>query len=152
VVTTDLGFAKRGRNLAEDLNVPLALIEKRRAKSGATTEALNIVGEVKGCDIILVDDEVDTAGSVAQAVTLLKEKGANDIYMVFVHPVLSGPAVDRLANLPLTKIITTDTVPIPQESLDVLGDKIEILSIAPLLGEVILRAHEGRSVGEMFNE
>ena len=72
--------------------------------------------------------------------------------MVFVHPVLSGPAVDRLANLPLTKIITTDTVPIPQESLDVLGDKIEILSIAPLLGEVILRAHEGRSVGEMFNE
>ena len=152
VVTTDLGFAKRGRNLAEDLNVPLALIEKRRAKSGATTEALNIVGEVEGRDIILVDDEVDTAGSVAQAVTLLKEKGANDIYMVFVHPVLSGPAIDRLSKLPLTKIITTDTVPIPQEGLDILGDRIEILSIAPLLGEVILRAHEGRSVGEMFNE
>ncbi len=152
VVTTDLGFAKKGRNLAEDLNVTLALIEKRRAKSGDKTEALNVVGEISGSDVILVDDVVDTAGSVEQAVNLLKEKGAKNIYMVFVHAVFSDPAVERLSKLPITKIITTDTIPIQEDKLSILGDKIEILSVAPLLGEVILRAHEGRSVGEMFNE
>ena len=83
---------------------------------------------------------------------LLEKKGANDIYLIFVHPVLSDPATERLRDLPLKKIITTDTIPIPQEKKDQLKDKLEILSVAPLLGEVILRAHEGRSVGEMFNE
>lgn len=152
VVTTDLGFAKRGRNLAEDLNVPLALIEKRRPKLGGATEALNIVGNVADCDVILVDDEVDTGGSVSQAVNLLKEKGVRDIYMVFVHAVFSDPAAERLSKLPIKEIITTDTIPIEQYKLDLLADKLKVLSIAPLLGEVILRAHEGRSVGEMFNE
>jgi ribose-phosphate pyrophosphokinase len=152
VVTVDLGFAKRGRNLAEKLNVPLAMIEKRRGRVNRSTEALNLVGEVKGRDVLLTDDEVDTAGSVAEAVHLLKESGAKDIYLVFVHPVLSKPAVDRLAALPIKEIITTDTVPISKEDKEKLGDKLTICSIAPLLGEVILRAHEGRSVGEMFNE
>lgn len=153
VVTTDLGFAKRGRNFAENLNVPLALIEKRRAlKEGTFTEALNIVGEVKDKDVLLVDDEVDTAGSVAQAVNLLKENGAGNIYLIFVHPVLSNPAAERLVDLPLAEIVTTDTVPIPEETVAALGDKLTVLSVAPLLGEVILRAHEGRSVGQMFNE
>ncbi len=152
VVTTDLGFAKGGRNFAEDLNVPLALIEKRRAKSGDSTEALNIVGDVAGCDVILVDDEVDTAGSVVQAVNLVKEHGARDVYLVFVHAVLSDPATERLAALPLTEIICTDTIPIPLENQEKLADKLTVLSVAPLLAEVILRAHEGRSVGEMFNE
>ncbi len=152
VVTTDLGFAKRGRNFAEDLNVPLALIEKRRAKSGDSTEALNIVGDVAGRDVILVDDEVDTAGSVVQAVNLVKEHGARDVYLVFVHAVLSDPATERLAALPLTEIICTDTIQIPLEKQEMLVDKLTVLSVAPLLAEVILRAHEGRSVGEMFNE
>jgi ribose-phosphate pyrophosphokinase len=152
VVTTDLGFAKRGRNLANDLGLPLALIEKRRAKRGDNTEALNIVGTVEGQDVILVDDEVDTGGSVSQAVTLCKERGARSVYLIFVHAVLSDPAVERLAVLPLEQIITTDTVPISEEKQAKLGDKLHILSVAPLLGEVILRAHEGRSVGEMFNE
>ncbi len=152
VVTVDLGFAKRGRNLAEKLNVPLAMIEKRRGRVNRSTEALNLVGEVKGRDVLLTDDEVDTAGSVEEAVYLLKESGAKDIYLVFVHPVLSKPAVDRLAALPIKEIITTDTVPISKEDKEKLGDKLTICSIAPLLGEVILRAHEGRSVGEMFNE
>ncbi len=152
VVTTDLGFAKKGRNLANDLNLPLALIEKRRAKRGDKAEALNIVGKVTGSVVILVDDEVDTGGSMVQAVKLLKNSGANDIYMLFVHPVLSGAASSNLAALPVKQFITTDTIPIPAEKMSQLGDKLVVLSISSLLGEVILRAHEGRSVGEMFNE
>ncbi len=153
VVTTDLGFAKRGRNFAEQINVPLALIEKRRQiKTGVGTEALNIVGNVVGKDVLLIDDEVDTAGSVSEAVNLLKEQGAKSISLIFVHPVLSNPAGDRLSVLPLNEIITTDTIMIPAEVRASLGKKLTVLSVAPLLGEVILRAHEGRSVGEMFNE
>jgi ribose-phosphate pyrophosphokinase len=152
VVTADLGFAKKGRNFAENIDVPLALIEKRRASDGDSTEAINLVGDVKNRDVILVDDEVDTAGSVVQAVELLKKKGANQVILIFVHPVLSGDAANRLASLPLSQIICTDTVSISPQKLAVLGDKLTILSIAPLLGEVIIRAHEGRSVGEMFNE
>jgi ribose-phosphate pyrophosphokinase len=148
----DLGFAKRARNFAERINVPLALIEKRRIARDARTEAMRLVGEVDGCDVILIDDEVDTAGSVSQAVEILKQNGAKNIYMVFVHAVLSDPAVDRLAALPLAGIITTDTVPIPDEKKAKLGDKLTILSVSTLLGEVIKRAHEGRSVGKLFNE
>lgn len=152
VVTADLGFAKKGRNFANDLNVPLALIEKRRAKRGDNTEALNLVGDVSGRDVILVDDEIDTAGSVSQAVNLIKRNGCNDIILTCVHPVFSHPAIDRLEALPLKEIIVTDTIPIPDEYIHRLGERLKVLSIAPLLGEVILRAHEGRSVGEMFNE
>jgi ribose-phosphate pyrophosphokinase len=152
VVTVDLGFAKKGRNFAEDVGASLALIEKRRAKSGENTEALNLVGEVNGRDVILVDDEVDTAGSVVQAVELLKRKGARDIYVVFVHAVLSDPALDRMQKLPVKEFVCTDTIEISAEAKEKLGDKLVVLSVAPLIGEVILRAHEGRSVGEMFNE
>jgi len=152
VVTVDLGFAKRGRNLAEILNVPLAMIEKRRGKVKSSTEALNLVGDVDGRDVLLTDDEVDTAGSVEEAVHLLKDSGARDVYLTFVHPIFSEPAVERLASLPIKEIITTDTVPISKEDKEKLGDKLTICSVAPLLGEVILRAHQGRSVGEMFNE
>ncbi len=152
VVSADLGFAKKARNFAERLNLPLALIEKRRVARNAATEAMSLVGEVKGCDVILVDDEVDTAGSVLHDVELLKNEGAKNIYLVFVHALLSDPAVERLASLPLKAIIATDTVPIQPEKAAMLGDKLLVLSVAPLLGEVIRRAHEGRSVGEMFNE
>ncbi len=152
VVSADLGFAKKARNFANDLGVPLALIEKRRSKSGDNTEALNLVGDVKGRDVVLVDDEIDTAGSISQAVGLLKRNECLDIIITCVHPVLSYPAVERLENLPVKEIICTDTIPIEEDVLLRLSDKLTILSIAPLLGEVILRAHEGRSVGKMFNE
>lgn len=152
VVTVDLGFAKKGRNFAEDVGASLAMIEKRRAKDGNGTEALNLVGSVEGRDVILVDDEVDTAGSIVQAVELLMRKGARSIIVVFVHPVFSDPAIDRLAALPVKEIICTDTIEITQEAKEKLGDKLTVVSVAPLIGEVILRAHEGRSVGEMFNE
>jgi len=152
VVTVDLGFAKKGRNFAERIDTPLAFIEKRRVPKNANAEALNLVGNVKGRDVILVDDEVDTAGSVSEAANLVLEHGARNVYLVFVHAVLSDPAAERLAALPLKEIITTDTIPIPSEKLNLLKDRLTVLSVAPLLGEVILRAHQGRSVGEMFNE
>ncbi len=154
VVTADLGFAKKGRNFAATISAPIAFVEKRRFgnEGHLQTEALTLIGSVEGHDVIIVDDEVDTAGSMSQAAQIVKEKGARDVYLVFVHPILSDPAVERLAAAPVAQIITTDTVPIPSEKRDRLGEKLTVLSVAPLLGEVIRRAHEGRSVGEMFNE
>lgn len=152
VVAVDLGFAKKGRNFAADIDAPIAFIEKRRAANDANAQALTLIGDVKDRDVIVVDDEVDTGGSMVQAVNLAKEKGARNVYMTFIHPVLSANAAERLAALPVKKIITTDTVPISPKNRAFFGDRLTILSIAPLLGEVILRAHEGRSVGEMFNE
>ncbi len=154
VLTVDLGFAKKGRNLAVELGVPIAFIEKRRKAGGKTAEALTLIGETKDRDVIIVDDEVDTGGSMAEAAQLAKDNGARAIYSVFVHPVLSHPAVDRLAASPITHMITTNTVPIPPQDLITLREKrqVDILDISPLLGEVIRRAHEGRSVGEMFDE
>jgi ribose-phosphate pyrophosphokinase len=152
VVAADLGFAKKGRNFAARLNRPIAFVEKRRTRNPKKPEALTLIGNVKNCDVIIVDDEVDTAGSVKQAVTLVKDHGARDIYLVFVHPIFSPPSVKRLAALPITELITTDTVPIHPKKVAKFNGRLTVLSIAPLLGEVILRAHQGRSVGEMFNE
>lgn len=152
VVAVDLGFAKKGRNYAADLNTPIAFIEKRRTGNDANAEALTLIGDVKDRDVIIVDDEVDTGGSIAQAVNLVKHNGARDVYLSFIHPILSNEGPERLATLPIKHIITTDTVPIPDEKMNFLKDKITVLSVAEMLGEVIRRAHEGRSVGEMFNE
>ena len=152
VVAADLGFAKKGRNFAADVDAPIAFVEKRRAANDAHAEALSLIGEVEGRDVLIVDDEVDTGGSIAEAAHLVKKRGARDVYLVFVHPVLSRDAAEKLAALPIKHIITTDTIPIPPEKMKHLKDRITILSVAGLLGEVIRRAHEGRSVGEMFNE
>ena len=152
VVATDLGFAKKGRNYALDLDVPIAFIEKRRTGNDASAEALTLIGDVRDHDVIIVDDEVDTGGSVGEAVDVVKNNGARNIYLAFIHPIFSRSAAQKLADLPINRIITTDTVPIPVGKMKPLEGRITILSIAPLLGEVIRRAHEGRSVGEMFNE
>jgi len=152
VVAADLGFAKKGRNYAADLDTPIAFIEKRRVANDANAEALTLIGNVDGRDVVIVDDEVDTGGSIAQAVHLVKDKGARDVYLAFIHGVLSRNAAQRLAALPIRHMITTDAVPIPPEKIVYLEDKITVLSVSDLLGEVIRRAHEGRSVGEMFNE
>jgi len=151
-LTVDLGFAKKGRNFAAELDIPIAFVEKRRSGKKDHAEALSLIGDVKDRDVIIVDDEVDTAGSIQQAVQVAKENGAKDIYLTFIHPVFSPPAAKRLADLPIKQIFTTDTVPLSPENQELLKDKLMICSVAPLLGEVILRAHEGRSVGEMFNE
>ena len=134
------------------MNVPLSFIEKRRMGNDAKAQALTLIGDVYDRDAIIVDDEVDTGGSIAQAVNLVKDNGARNVYVIFVHPVLSLNAADRLAALPVTEFIATDTIPIPQEKRALFGDRLRILSVAPLLGEVIRRANEGRSVGELFNE
>ncbi len=152
VVTVDLGFAKKGRNLAADIEAPIAFIEKRRVANDAKAQALTVIGEVENRDVILVDDEIDTGGSIIQAVNLVKEKGARDVYVVCAHPIFSSNAVDRLATLPVKQFITTDTVPIPAEKQVLLKDRLRVISVGGLIGEVILRAHQGRSVGEMFNE
>ncbi|MCA9922826.1 MAG: ribose-phosphate diphosphokinase [Anaerolineales bacterium] len=149
VVTPDLGFAKRGRNFAAELDLPLAFVEKRRSGNDSEREALTLIGNVTGKDVIIVDDLVDTAGSMQEAVNLVKREGANDVYLCFVHPVLSDPAYERLQHLPIKEIVTTDTIPIPAEKM---LPNIIVLSVDTLLGEVIMRSHEGRSVGELFNE
>jgi len=152
VVAADLGFAKKARNYAAAMHVPIAFIEKRRAANDAKAEALTLIGDVANHDVVLVDDEVDTGGSMAQAINLVKDCGARDVYVSFVHPILSAQAASRLGSLPVKQLITTDTVPLTPEKRALLGDKAKVLSVSGLIGEVILRANEGRSVGEMFNE
>jgi ribose-phosphate pyrophosphokinase len=152
VVTADLGFAKKGRNFAAGLDAPMAFIEKRRAANDAKAEALTVIGDIKDHDVIIVDDEVSTGVSMCQAVELLKQNGARDVYMVFVHPAMTEVATKKLAQLQVTKYITTNTIPIAPKSISFFDDRLVVLSVADLLGEVICRANEGRSVGEMFGE
>jgi ribose-phosphate pyrophosphokinase len=152
VVTADLGFAKKGRNYAVALDAPLAFIEKRRINNDSKAMALSLIGDCNDRDVIIVDDEVDTGGSIVQAVNLVKERGARNVYVSFIHPVFSANAAERLASLPVSEFITTDTVPIPPEKSSLFSNRLTVLSIAPLLGEVIARANAGRSVGELFNE
>jgi ribose-phosphate pyrophosphokinase len=152
VVTADLGFAKKGRVYADLLHTGLAFIEKKRTSDIKNPRSMTIIGDVQDRDVILVDDEVNTGGSMVHAVEILKTHGARNIYMVFVHPVLSGSCAMRLAELPVKRYITTDTIPIPPEKQALFGNRLKILSIGPMLGEVIRRANQGRSVGAMFNE
>lgn len=150
VATADLGFAKKGRNFAAKLGVPLAFVEKRRVSEDSRARATTVIGDVKDKDVILVDDEVLTGGSLCDAARIVQENGAKDIYFSFAHALLVPPAVESLSTVEGVKeIVTTNTVQIAPEKL---LSKMTVLSVAPLLGEVILRAHEGRSVGELFNE
>jgi ribose-phosphate pyrophosphokinase len=152
VVTADLGFAKKARNFADHLHTPLALIEKRRIGNEARAKAMGIIGEISGRDVVLVDDEIDTGGSIVEAVDMVKQYGARDIYVSFVHPVLSLNAAERLAALPVKEFVCTDTIPIPQEKMALFEGRLTVLTIADLLAEVILRANQGRSVGALFDE
>ncbi|MCX2726597.1 ribose-phosphate pyrophosphokinase [Thermomicrobium sp. 4228-Ro] len=143
VVSPDLGSTKRARNFAEELNAPLAIIEKRRLGNDDRTEVLNLIGSVDDAQVILIDDEIDTAGSITQAAELCIARGAREVYAACTHPVLSGPAVERLALSPLKEVVVTDTIPLPPHKR---LDKITVLSVAPLLGESIQRIHTGASV------
>jgi ribose-phosphate pyrophosphokinase len=145
VVAADLGFAKKARNLAAELDMPLALVEKRRVSMEC--EALTLVGEVEGHDVIIVDDEVDTGGTMVNAVNIVDEHGAREIYLCFAHAVFSPPAVERLGDLPVQEIVTTNSINVPPEKR---LPNLTVLSVAGLLAEVIQRVHAGRSVGEIF--
>ena len=149
VVSADLGFAKKGRNWTELLGTPLAFVEKRRTFNPEQPEALTVIGDVRDKNVLLVDDEVLTAGSVYNGVKAIRDQGARDIYLAFTHPFLSDIAWERLAELDLSEIVTTNTLPLPPEKI---LPNMTILSVARMLGEVILRAHQGRSVGELFDE
>lgn len=147
VVATDVGDAKRARNVADRLDVPLAIVEKRRIRNEQRAEAVNIIGEVKGRNALIVDDEVDTGSTLVATMDLLQQQGTTDIYACCTHPVLSGPAVERLEQSPVSELVVTDTIPLPVEKR---LPKITVLSLAPLLGEAIQRIHTGQSVGELF--
>lgn len=147
VVATDIGITKRARDLAEKLDAPLAIIEKRRLGNQDTTETLNIIGDVNGKRAITVDDEIDTAGSLVNAANALMKAGAREVYSSCTHPVFSGPAIERIAKSPVKELVVTDTIPVNGSRK---LDKITVLPMAPLLGEAIHRIHTGMSIGAMF--
>jgi len=147
VVSPDVGGIKMARAYAKRLEVPLAIVDKRRV-SIDEAEVMNILGEVKGKDVCIVDDIVATAGSLVEAVQALKNKGAKDVYATITHPVLSGPAIERLKKADIKKLYVTDTIPVPEEKM---VPKIEVLSVAELLGEAIKRIHKEESVSVLFD-
>jgi ribose-phosphate pyrophosphokinase len=147
VVSPDLGNTKRCRNFAEFIDAPLAIIEKRRVGNQDKSEVLNLIGSVEGCQVVIVDDEIDTAGSITQAADVCLANGATEVYATCVHPVFSGPAVERLRASAIKEVVVTDTIPLgPEKQLD----KITVLSVAPLLGETIQRIHTGTSVSAAY--
>jgi ribose-phosphate pyrophosphokinase len=150
-IAADIGGTKRARNFAEALGIPLAIIEKRRVQrsDGSRAKALNVIGDVQDKNVIIFDDEIDTAGTVTQAIIFLKASGANRVYVCATHSIFSDPAVERLRSVEMDEIVVTDTVPLPSRKH---LPNLTILSVAPLLAEVIRRIHLGISVGALFNE
>jgi ribose-phosphate pyrophosphokinase len=147
VVAADLGFAKKARNFANLVGGSVAFVEKRRLSNDSRTESLGVIGDVGGRSAIILDDEVDTAGSIVNAAAIVKKEGARDVYAACSHAVLSGPAVERLEASPLKAFITTDTCRIdPHKRIE----KMHVLSVSLLLGEAISRIHTGGSIGALF--
>jgi len=144
-VAPDVGSVKRVRSFAETLNIPMAIIDKRRPKPNVA-EVMNVIGEVDGKNVILLDDIIDTAGTITAAAEVLKQKGAKDVYACGTHALFSGPAIDRLKNAPITKIIVTNTIAQKDYGLD----NLEVLSVAPLVGEAIDRIFKDLSVSVLF--
>jgi ribose-phosphate pyrophosphokinase len=149
VVATDIGISKRARDLAEKLNSPLAIVEKRRVGNADRAEALNVIGEVEGKVALTVDDEIDTAGSLVNVVEALERRGAREVYSCCTHPIFSGQAIPRIAACSVKEVVVTDTVPV---DITKKLDKITVLPIAPLLGEAIHRIHTGLSIGALFEQ
>jgi len=148
VIVTDLGFAKRARTFAELLDAPLAIIEKRRVGNLDHAELLNVIGEVRGKRAIIVDDEIDTGGTLTETVHALEREGVTEIYACATHGILSDPAIARIEASSLREVVLTDTVPLPAAKRI---PRITTLSIAPLIGEAIKRIHRGESVGALFS-
>ena len=149
VVATDIGISKRARDLAAELNAPLAIMEKRRTGNIDQTETLNVIGEVEGKVALTVDDEIATAGSLVSTASALEERGVKAIYACCTHPIFCGQALQRIASCSVEEVVVTDTIPVTGNKK---LDKITVLPIAPLLGEAIQRIHTGQSIGAMFEE
>lgn len=147
VVAPDAGAAERSRAYAKRLNAPLALIDKRRLKPNVS-EVLHVIGEVKDRRAIIIDDIVDTAGTLTNACEALMDKGAKEVYAFCSHAVLSGPAVERIVKSHLKKMVVTDSIVLTEEAKKC--SKIETLSVAPLFGEAIRRIYQSESVSSLF--
>jgi ribose-phosphate pyrophosphokinase len=147
VVSPDLGGVTRARDLATRLGVDIAIIDKRRPEPNVA-EIMNIIGKIKGKRVIMVDDIIDTAGTITQGAEALLEKGALEVYACCTHAVLSGAAISRLNSSVLSEVVITNTIPLPEEKRI---DKMKVLSVAPLFGDAILRIYEDLSVSKLFD-
>ncbi|MFK5676635.1 MULTISPECIES: ribose-phosphate diphosphokinase [unclassified Ligilactobacillus] len=147
VVSPDHGGVSRARKLAEFLKAPIAIIDKRRPRANVA-EVMNIIGSVKGKRCILIDDMIDTAGTITLASQALMDAGATDVYACATHPVLSGPAIERIENSPIKQLVVTDSIQLPEEKQI---DKLIQVSVGPLIGDAISRIHENESVSPLFN-
>ena len=146
MVSPDVGGVIRARDLASRLETTIAIIDKRRP-SPNIAEVLHLVGDVKGRTAILVDDIIDTAGTITKAAEALLERGAKEVYACCTHPVLSGPARERLKASPLKEVVVTNTIPVAPEDR---FPRLKVLTVAPLFGESIIRIHEDLSVSKLF--
>jgi ribose-phosphate pyrophosphokinase len=147
VVSPDHGGVVRARRLAERLEAPIAIIDKRRPEPNVA-EVMNIVGDVKERTAIIIDDLIDTAGTITLAANALLEQGAKEVYACCTHPVFSGPAIKRIQEANIKEMIVTDTIPLPESKQ---LDKIHVLSVSSLIGEAIIRIHNEKSVSRLFD-
>ena len=147
IVATDAGSSKKAYKYSEFFNCPIALVDKRREANDDRAIASTIIGDVKDKNAIIFDDEIDTAGSMMETVKVLKKFGAKAIYAGCTHPVLSGPAIERISKSDIKELVVTNTIPVPEEKRI---DNITVLSIAPLFAETIKRINEERPLGELF--
>ena len=148
VLSPDVGGLRRARTYARVLRVPLAIVDKRRPVVNEA-EVINIVGEVRGKQILIIDDMIDTGGTLLAAVDILMENGADTIYAACTHPVFSGNALQKLRKSPVKEVVVTDTIPLSLREGN--ENKVKVLSVAPLLGEAIKRIHQNMSVSSLFN-
>jgi ribose-phosphate pyrophosphokinase len=146
VVSPDHGSVTRARNMATPLDVPIAIVDKRRPKANVS-EIMNIIGDIEGKNCIIVDDMIDTAGTITNAANALVEMGAGDVYACATHGVLSGPAIERIEDCAIKEMIVLDTVPLPKDKV---GTKIRTLSVAPLFAEAMTNIHTNVSVSKLF--
>ena len=146
VLSPDVGGVTRARDLAAILGAPLAIVDKRRPAPNVS-EVMNVIGDVQGKSVIVIDDIIDTAGTLCTAADVMMDKGAREVYACCTHGVFSGPAIERLSQAPFKEIIITNTIPLSKEKRLA---NMTILSVAPLVGEAILRIHEDLSVSKLF--
>ena len=147
IVSPDAGGVERARHFSKVFRCPLAIVDKRRSAPGVA-EAMHIIGEVEGKDAVIVDDMIDTAGTLTQAAAAIVDHGARKVYAAATHAILSGPAVERLERSVIEKVLVTDTIPRSEGALEC--DKLEVVSVGELLGEAIRRVHGGDSVSSLF--
>ena len=147
VVATDAGSSKKAYKYAEHFKCPIALVDKRRDGNDDRAISTSVIGDIKGKNALVFDDEVDTAGSIMETVSVIKQFGAKDVYIGCTHGILSGPAIERIKNSEIKEVVMTSTVPLPKEKQI---DKIVVVSISELFAEAIKRIHEETSIGELF--